>query len=280
MEMIFNEEQIKQFKSTLLLEEKSPATIQKYLRDVEKFRLFAQDQPVTKETVLAYKEHLLENYAVSSANTMLVSLNCFFSWMERPDLRVRTVKCQRDTFCGDKELTKAEYRRLLDTAQRQKKLRLKLVMETICATGIRVSELRFITAEAVSSGTARVTCKGKHRQILLPRELCKRLQKFCRERKISSGPVFVTKSGKALDRSNIWAAMKKLCRDAHVAAEKVYPHNLRHLFARMFLTIEKDIAKLADVLGHSSLNTTRIYTLSSGKEHRARLNRLSMVLLQ
>ena len=153
-------------------------------------------------------------------------------------------------------------------------------METLCTTGIRVSELRFITAEAVSSGTARVTCKGKHRQILLPRELCKRLQKFCRERKISSGPVFVTKSGKALDRSNIWAAMKKLCRDAHVAAEKVCPHNLRHLFARMFLTLEKDIAKLADVLGPSSLNTTRIYTLSSGKEHRARLNRLSMVLLQ
>ena len=278
--MAITTDNLKQFQDDLRSNEKSPATIQKYHHDVMVFLRYAQDQEITRDLVLSYKEYLLQTYAVSSANTMLVSLNCFFSWMERPDLRVKTVKCQRDTFCGDKELTKTEYQRLLDTAQQQKKQRLKLVMETLCATGIRVSELRFITVSAVNSGTARVTCKGKHRLIFLSKKLCQRLRVFCREEKIKSGPVFVTKGGKALDRSNIWSAMKKLCQDANVPAEKVYPHNLRHLFARMFLTIEKDIAKLADVLGHSSLNTTRIYTLSSGEEHRARINRLSMVLLQ
>ena len=229
--------------------------------------------------VLAYKEHILEQYVVSSANTMLVSLNGFFSWAGIPELRVKTVKQQRETFRKDKELTKAEYRRLLDTAQKQKKVWLKLVMETICATGIRVSELRHVTVEAVQRGAAKITCKGKHRQIFLPKKLCTKLKEYCRERKIKSGPVFVTKNGTALDRSNIWCAMKRLCQYCGVAEEKVFPHNLRHLFARIFLTIEKDITKLADILGHTSLNTTRLYTLSSGAEHRRRMNQLAKILL-
>ena len=164
MEATLNQ-QLQQFRRTLYADEKSPATIRKYLHDVKKFFLYAQGQPVTKELVLAYKEHILEQYVVSSANTMLVSLNGFFSWAGIPELRVKTVKQQRETFRKDKELTKAEYRRLLDTAQKQKKVWLKLVMETICATGIRVSELRHVTVEAVQRGAAKITCKGKHRQI-------------------------------------------------------------------------------------------------------------------
>lgn len=279
MEIMFKPQQIKEFQIALYEDEKSPATIQKYLHDVEVFFEYAQKRRVTKELVRLYKDWLLERYAVSSANTMLVSLNCFFDWAGIPELRIKTVKCQRDIFREDKELTKEEYKRLLDTAQRQKKFWLKLVMETICATGIRVSELHYITVIAVQRGMARIICKGKHRQILLPQKLCARLRRYCAIRGIKNGPVFVTKNGAALDRSNIWAAMKKLCRDSGVAAGKVFPHNLRHLFARMFLTIEKDICKLADILGHASLNTTRIYTLSSGAEHRKRINQLAKVLL-
>ena len=278
MEAILNQ-QLQQFRRTLYADEKSPATIRKYLHDVKKFFLYAKGQPVTKELVLAYKEYILEQYVVSSANTMLVSLNGFFSWAGIPELRVKTVKQQRETFRKDKDLTKAEYRRLLDTAQKQKKVWLKLVMETICATGIRVSELRYITLEAVRRGTAKITCKGKHRQIFLSKRLCAALKEYCRQRNIKSGPVFVTKNGTALDRSNIWSAMKRLCRDCGVAAGKVFPHNLRHLFARLFLTIEKDITKLADILGHSSLNTTRLYTLSIGADHRRRINQLAKILL-
>ncbi len=279
MKIVLHPEQLQQFSRTLYADEKSPATIRKYLHDVEAFFRYAQEQSVTKELVVSYKARLLEQYAVSSVNTMLVSLNCFFSWADIPELRVKTVKQQRETFRKDKELTKAEYLRLLDTAQKQKKLWLRLVMETICATGIRVSELRHITVEAVQCGTARITCKGKHRQIFLPKKLCAKLKEYCRKRKIKSGSVFVTKNGTALDRSNIWCAMKRLCRECGVAAEKVFPHNLRHLFARIFLTIEKDITKLADILGHTSLNTTRLYTLSSGAEHRRRMNQLAKILL-
>ena len=275
----FNCQQKEQFQSYLFKDEKSPATIQKYLHDVEVFFNYAHGREIGKELALSYKDWLLERYAVSSANTMLISLNRFFAWAGVPELRIKTVRCQRDIFREDKELTKEEYRRLLDTARKQKKFWLKLVMETICATGIRVSELRYITVSAIRCGTVRIICKGKHRQILLPQKLCMRLRRYCTDRNIKSGPVFVSKNGTALDRSNIWAAMKKLCRASGVAAEKVFPHNLRHLFARMFLTIEKDITKLADVLGHASLNTTRIYTASSGMEHRRRIDRLAKMLL-
>lgn len=279
MEAILDLQQLEKFRNALYADEKSPATIQKYLHDVEVFFKYAQKQEVSKELVCAYKQWLLERYAVSSVNTMLVSLNRFFAWTGVPELRVKAVKCQRDFFREDKELTKEDYKRLLDAAQRQKKIWLKLVMETICATGIRVSELRYITVAAIQRGTARITCKGKHRQILLPKKLCVLLRRYCVNRNVKSGPVFVTKRGTVLDRSNIWAAMKALCRDSGVAAEKVFPHNLRHLFARLFLTIEKDITMLADVLGHASLNTTRIYTLSSGTEHRRRIDQLARVLL-
>lgn len=279
MEISLTPQQLEEFQRALYMDEKSPATIRKYVHDVEVFFRYAQDRPVSKALVLAYKERLLAEYAVSSANTMLVSLNRFLGWAGAPELRVKTVKRQRDIFREDRELTKGEYLRLLEAAEKQRKYWLKLVMETVCATGIRVSELRHITAEAAHCGTAKITCKGKHRQIFLPKKLCAKLKEYCRVRKIQSGPVFVTKNGTALDRSNIWAAMKKLCRDCNVAAGKVFPHNLRHLFARLFLTIEKDISKLADILGHASLNTTRLYTLSSGAEHRRRLNQLAKILL-
>lgn len=279
METAFNSHQLELFQAFLYEDEKSPATIRKYLHDVETFFYYVQDRPITKVLVLGYKDWLLERYAVSSANTMLVSLNRFFAWAGAAELRVKTVKRQRDIFRGEKELTKAEYQRLLETSQKQKKLWLKLVMETICSTGIRVSELRHITVDAIQCGSAQITCKGKHRRILLPKKLCVRLREYCRGRDIQSGPVFVTKNGSALDRSNIWCAMKKLCKDCGVAAEKVFPHNLRHLFARTFLSIEKDITKLADILGHASLNTTRIYTISSGAEHRRRMNQIANMLL-
>lgn len=274
-------EELQRFQDALYAEEKSGATIRKYIHDTEIFCKFAEEKnvPLTKELVVSYKEWLLERYAVSSANTMLISLNRFFAWLGRPELRVKTVRYQRELFCADKELTRAEYQRLLKTAERQKKERLRLVIETICTTGIRVSELRYITVEALTSGTARVTCKGKHRMVFLPKGLCRELKQYCAKRKIESGPVFVTKSGAALDRSNIWTDMKKLCTEACVAPEKVFPHNLRHLFARIFLTVEKDISKLADVLGHASLDTTRIYTISSGTAHRRRINRIAKVLL-
>lgn len=279
MEMKLNLKPLEAFRTALYEDEKSPATIQKYLHDVEVFFKYTGGRAVVKELVCAYKQWLLERYAVSSVNTMLVSLNRYFAWAGLSNLRIKTIKCQRDIFREDRELTKEEYQRLLDTAQRQKKFWLKLVMETICTTGIRVSELRYITVAAIQCGTARITCKGKHRQILLPQKLCARLLQYCARRNIKSGPIFVTKNGAALNRSNIWAAMKKLCLGSGVAAEKVFPHNLRHLFARMFLTIEKDISKLADVLGHASVDTTRIYTLSSGAEHRRRINQLAKVLL-
>ena len=208
MEIAFSSHQLELFQTFLYEDEKSSATIRKYLHDVEVFFRYTQDRSVTKALVLAYKDWLLERYAVSSVNTMLVSLNRFFAWVGAAKLQVKTVKCQRDIFRGDKELTKAEYQRLLDTAQKQKKLWLKLVMETICSTGIRISELRHITVEAIQCGLAKITCKGKHRQILLPRKLCMRLREYCRSRDIQSGPVFVTKNGSALDRSNIWSAMK------------------------------------------------------------------------
>ena len=278
-ETSLNHQQLQEFQCALYSDEKSSATIRKYRHDVEVFFQYAQGRPVTKELVVSYKHYLLERYAVSSANTMLASLNRFFAWAGIPELRVKTVKCQRSIFSGEKELTKKEYLHLLNAAQKQKKFWLRLVMETICDTGIRVSELRHITVEAVRRGTAKITCKGKHRRVLLPQKLCTRLKTYCKGRKIASGPIFVTKNGTALDRSNIWSAMKKLCVECGMSAEKVFPHNLRHLFARTFLTIEKDITKLADILGHTNVNTTRLYTISGGAEHRRRLNQLANLLL-
>lgn len=268
------------FRKYLQWEEKSRNTIEKYLRDAKTFMVYTNGGKVKKESVIAYKQHLLDNnYAVRSINSMLASLNCLFSFLGWHDCRVKALKTQRQIFCPEgKELTKAEYERLCRTALNNHNERLYLILQTICSTGIRVSELQFITVEAVKRSEAIVNCKAKTRTVFLVRELQKKLLRYAAEQKIECGPLFVTRTGKPLSRTNIWREMKALCAEAKVNAQKVFPHNLRHLFARVFYGIEKDIAKLADILGHSSINTTRIYIISTGTEHRERMENMRLIL--
>ena len=267
------------FKEYLLTEEKTPATIAKYLHDVREFAKWSMGKEITKTLILEYKAHLLHSLSPGSVNSMLSSLNSFFYYLKEPQLKVKLLKIQRNIFLDkEKELTKAEYERLLRAAKEKENSRLYFVMQTICSTGIRVSELSFITVEAVKQGQAQINCKGKLRRIILPKALCKMLEQYIKERKIESGSVFVTKNGKPLDRSNICHDMKKLCDSANVEQGKVFPHNLRHLFARTYYSIEKDIVRLADILGHSSINTTRIYTMETGDVHRAQIQRLGLLI--
>lgn len=267
------------FREHLILEERSVATIQKYIRDVKAFMAYAQNSAITKETVIAYKKYLQENYAVRSANSMLASINSFFSLFGWNDLKVKSLKLQQQIYCPEeKELTKAEYTRLCKAAQRRHNERLNLILQTICGTGIRVSELQFITVEAAKCGEAVVRCKGKTRAVFIVRELRQKLLRYAAEQDIQSGMIFVTRTGKPISRTNIWREMKALCVEANVNPQKVFPHNLRHLFARVFYGIEKDIAKLADILGHSSINTTRIYIISTGIEHRRRMENMHLIL--
>lgn len=264
------------YKASLMEEEKSDLTVEKYLRDVRTFLCWLGERELEKGRALEYKSYIMENYAVASVNSMLSSLNSYFEFLNRKDCKVKVVKQQRRLFCAEeKELTRAEYERLLDAAK--DKPRLCLLMQTICSTGIRVSEHRFITVEAARTGIAEVRCKGKLRTVLLPRKLCKALLRYAKEQRIRSGAIFVSKYGKPLDRSRIWAEMKKLCKDAKVPAEKVFPHNLRHLFARTYYALEKDIVRLADILGHASVNTTRIYTVESGHTHRMQIERMRLI---
>ena len=269
---------IAQFEEHLILEERSVATIQKYIRDIKAFAKYAEGA-VTKETVIAYKKHLQEHYAVRSVNSMLASINSLFVFLGWHDLKVKALKLQRQVYCpAEKELTKAEYTRLCKAAQRRHNERLNLILQTICGTGIRVSELQFITVEAAKCGEAVVRCKGKTRAVFIVRELRQKLLRYAAEQGIKSGMIFVTRTGKPISRTNIWREMKALCVEANVNPEKVFPHNLRHLFARVFYGIEKDIAKLADILGHSSINTTRIYIISTGIEHRRRMETMHLIL--
>lgn len=278
-EKILTEEIISKFKVHLVLEERSAATTQKYIRDVKTFADYAGRNEITKETVIDYKKHLQENYAVRSVNSMLASINSLFSFLGWNDLRVKSLKFQRKIYCSEeKELTKAEYERLCRVAEKKHGGRLNLIIQTICSTGIRVSELKFITVEAVKQGEATVNCKGKNRSVFIIRDLQKKLLRYAVEKKIKSGMIFVTRTGKPLSRTNIWREMKSLCKDADVNPEKVFPHNLRHLFARTFYGIEKDIAKLADILGHSSIDTTRIYIISTGTEHRKRMENMHLII--
>ncbi len=268
---------MEEFKEYLTREEKSELTVEKYLRDVRRFLLWLGEGELSKSRLLEYKNLLTERYAVVSVNSILSSLNCYLDYIGRSDCRVKAIKQQRQAFLAEeKELSREEYGRLLKAAE--EKPRLHLLMQTICATGIRVSEHRFITVEAAKAGYAEVHLKGKHRVVFLPRKLCRALLKYARERHISAGSIFVTAGGKALDRCNIWAEMKKLCDTAGVPREKVFPHNLRHLFARLYYSLEKDIVRLADILGHSSINTTRIYTMESGHTHRRQIERMGMLL--
>ncbi len=270
-------EMIQSYQQHLIRDEKSTATVEKYLRDVRAFLIYMGEGPVTKEAVVAYKKRLLRDYAPRSVNSMLAGVNSFLSFMGWTDCRVKLLKLQRQVYCAEeKELTKAEYERLLKAAEKKEQLR--LVMQTICATGIRVSELKYFTVEAVRHGEVVVSCKAKTRTIFIPSKLRKRLVEYARRQKIRSGVIFLAKSGKPLDRKTIWAQMKGLCKAAGVKPGKVFPHNLRKLFARTFYGIEKDIAKLADILGHSSIDTTRIYIMTTGTEHRRKIERLGLVV--
>lgn len=269
---------LEDFYQYLVLEEKSTATMEKYLRDARAFFVYAGQQNVKKELMMAYKNRLIDHgYAVGSINSMLASLNSLLNFLGWQDCKVKNLKTPRQTYCAEeKELTKAEYLRLLAAAESRPQLR--LILEIICGTGIRVSELRFFTVEAVKRGEITVRCKSKTRTILLPSKLRKLLLNFAKKNGISAGAIFITRNGKPLNRSNIWAQMKFLCRAANVQASKVFPHNLRKLFARTFYGIEKDIAKLADILGHSSIDTTRIYIMTTGTEHRKKIERLGLVV--
>lgn len=267
------------FREHLILEERSAATVEKYVRDVRAFAAYARDDSITKEVVIAYKKYLQENYSTRSVNSMLASINSLFSRLGWDDLKVKQLKLQQQVFRPEeKELTKAEYTRLCRAAEHKRNMRLSLILQTICGTGIRVSELQYITVEAAKRGEAVVHCKAKTRPVFIVRELKQKLLCYAAEQGIKSGVIFVTRSGRPVSRVNVWREMKALCAEANVDPQKVFPHNLRHLFASVFYGIEKDIAKLADILGHSSINTTRIYIISTGSEHRRHMENMRLIL--
>ena len=278
--MTITGELIEKFNHYLVEEEKSSATLEKYMRDVTAFFAWLAGCELDKLTVLRYKEHLSNNYAPASVNSVLSSLNSFFEYNRWHGLKVKMLKIQKQIFAQrNKELTKSEYERLLIAAKNKNNERLYYLMQTICSSGIRVSELSAITVDAVKAHRATINCKGKMRVVILPKDLCKMLSEYAKRQKISSGPVFITKTGKPLDRCTIWKMMKALCESAGVDREKVFPHNLRHLFARTYYSIQKDIVRLADILGHSSVNTTRIYTMETGDVHRRQIQKLGLLRL-
>ena len=269
---------LKDYHRYLQDEEKSAATVDKYIRDMRAFAKFAGEKEVTKALAVSFKDDLVQRkYAVRSVNSILASINSFFTFMGWDDCKIKTLRCQRQIYCAEnKELTKAEYMRLLAASKGSE--RLNLILQTICATGIRISELKFFTVKAIHCGEVYVRCKNKTRPILIPGKLRALLNDYARRNGIKGGAIFISRSGKILDRSNIWAQMKKLCKRADVNPSKVFPHNLRKLFARTFYSLDKDIAKLADILGHGSIETTRIYIMTTGAEHRRKLDRLGLVV--
>ena len=267
------------FRRHLEQEEHSRGTVEKYLRDVQEFAVWLDGRPLSREAVSSWRGVLLSRgRAPVTVNSKLAALNAYFRLIGREECRVRSLRLQRRLFRESKrELNRSEYSRLVCTAQELGKERLSLLLETICATGIRVSEVRYITAEAAKSGQAEIALKGKIRIILLPRKLCRKLQEYARKQKIASGEIFLTRSGNSLSRKQIWAEMKALCQVARVEPAKVFPHNLRHLFAVVFYRSCRDLARLADVLGHSSVDTTRIYLMTTGEEHTRQLDQLRLV---
>ena len=276
--MVLSTQQLRAFSSYLCRQEKSMATQEKYLRDARAFCDYAEGTSITKDTVMGWKKQLLmDGYAVRSINSMLASVNSLLTFLGWHDCKVKNIRTQRQTYCPeDKELTKGEYLRLLSASKKNEQL--NLVLQTICGTGIRVSELQFFTVEAVRCGEITVNCKSKTRTILVPGKLKNILLNYAKRRRITTGAIFVGGNGNPLDRSRIWRLMKQLCKAAGVKESKVFPHNLRKLFARTFYGIEKDIAKLADILGHSSINTTRIYIMTTGQEHRRKIERLGLIV--
>ena len=279
MKRILDPKKMQEFEFHLRNEERSAATIEKYMRDVRFFAAFVGDAEIDKQKVLDYKSKLGVEYAVASANSMIAAMNCFLRFCGWHDLCVKQFKMQREVYCSEeKELTRAEYVRLLEAANAKHNERLNLIIQTICGTGIRVSELQYITVEALHNGEAIVNCKGKNRRVFIVPELKKKLLRYVKEQGISTGTVFVTRGGKPVSRNSIWKDMKALCEQANVSPSKVFPHNLRHLFARTFYGIEKDIAKLADILGHASINTTRIYIVTTGAEHKRKMEHMRLII--
>jgi len=259
-------------------QEKAPATIEKYTHDLKALCGWMAGTEISKAALVSWKEHLKEQYAAASVNAILAAANGFLTFCGWTDCKVKPLKIQRNLFCrADKELTRGEYVRLVRAAESAGDSRLSLILQTICATGIRVSELQFITLEAARTGRAEVCNKGKRRAVFLPDKLCRALLRFAGKKR-TAGAVFITRGGKPLDRSNVWRSMKSLCERAGVAPAKVYPHNLRHLFARVFYALQKDLSRLADLLGHASVNTTRIYTAESGAEHARLISRMGLVI--
>ncbi len=271
---------VKNFEAHLKMEEKSQNTIDKYIRDVKAFALYIGDNEISKEISIAYKQQLqIKDYTARSINSIIASINKFFEFIGRHECKLKTIKLQRQIYRPEeKELTRAEYERLVRAAKQKGNERLSLIIQTICSTGIRVGELQFITAEAVNKGEAIVSLKGKTRSVFIVNDLRKKLLLYCKEQGIASGYVFITRTGKPINRTNIWKEMKNLCKEATINPDKVFPHNLRHLFARTFYSIDKDIAKLADILGHSSINTTRIYIITTGNEHRQLMGRMHLII--
>ena len=272
------EETLAAFARQLGEEERSPATLEKYLREVRQFAAFLGGREVTRELAAAWREELAARQSPATVNGKLTALDRLLAFLGWEDCRVKHLRVQRQLFRDSaRELSGEVYARLGETARRLGRGRLSLLMETICATGIRVSEVRYITAEAVREGRTEIALKGKIRTILLPGKLCRKLEKYARQKKITSGELFLTRSGRPMSRKQIWAEMKGVCRAAGVAPSKVFPHNLRHLFARCFYRVSRDVAKLADVLGHSSIETTRIYLISTGAEHARTLDQLRLI---
>lgn len=271
--------QIERYLSHLREQERSPATIQKYAHDLKALSRWLMGEPATKAALLEWKQRLSESYAPATVNAMLTAVNGCFRFLGWKELPVKLLRLQKNLFLEEsRELTRQEYVRLVSTARCRGDQQLTLVIQTLCATGIRVSELRFITVEALRRGRAEVSNKGKRRIVFLPEKLRRLLRSFAKAQKITAGAVFVTRTGQPLNRSNIWRSMKALCGAAGVAAQKVFPHNLRHLFARIFYSMEKDLSRLADILGHSSVNTTRIYTAESGAVHARQMERMGLIV--
>ena len=273
------ETHIQSFRRELARQDRAPGTIENYLRHIRAFARWLGDRPLLPESAAQWRDALLEQgYTPGTVNSMIGPLNRFFQFLGWNECKAKQLRIQRQLFReNQKELTRGEYHRLLSTAQASGRERLALLMEAICATGIRVSEVQYLTVEAVKAGKAEISLKGKIRTILIPGKLRKKLLSYTKRKNTASGPVFRTRSGCPISRKQIWAEMKSLCKKAGVAASKVFPHNLRHLFARVFYQASRDVAKLADVLGHSSIETTRIYLISTGREHERTLNRLGLV---
>ena len=278
--MEITEQTLKVYEAYLQDEERSRATVEKYIRDVKRFLGFLSgDLGIEKEKVREYKEMLREQYKITSANSMLAAMNNFFVFLGREELKVRLFKIQRSTYSRpEKEITEKEYAKLIKAARADGDERMSMLLQTIGSTGIRISELKFITVEAVNVGRAEIYNKGKSRVVLLPAELTRLLKTYCRKMGMASGSIFITRNGTPMDRSNISKRMKQLGREAGVDVAKVFPHNLRHLFARVFYSIEKDVVRLMDLLGHSSISTTRIYTMSTEEQPRRQMSRMKLVL--